>query len=145
MLHVVCESADNARAVLSQLKRVVRPMYSSPPIHGAWLVMKILGSEAHFAAWRAELAAMAHRVQEMRALLRKGLEQKGTPGTWKHVTDQIGMFSYTGLSKTACERLTAEHHIYLPKTGRISLAGLNHGNLQHMVNSVDDVVRRDST
>merc|ERR550514_2642274 len=114
-------------------------MYSNPPKHGALLVCKVLGSEERFAKWKAELKGMADRILEVRALLRKGLEQKGTPGTWRHVTDQIGMFSYTGLSKLACERLTADHHIYLPKTGRISLAGLNHGNIQHMVDSVDDV------
>jgi len=46
--------------------------------------------------WRAELKGAMERVQRMRALLRSALEAKGTPGTWKHITDQIGMFSYTG-------------------------------------------------
>jgi aspartate aminotransferase len=141
MLHVICESADNAKAVLSQLKLVVRPMYSSPPIHGALLVMKILGNEARFEAWKRELAAMANRILEVRAVLRKGLEDKGTPGTWNHITDQIGMFSYTGLSAPMCERLISQHHIYLLKSGRISLAGLNKGNTQYMIDCVDEAVR----
>jgi len=141
MLHVVCNTADQAKAVLSQLKLVIRPMYSSPPKHGAELVMQILGSDESFQAWQAELTEMANRILEVRDLLRKGLEAKGTPGTWNHITDQIGMFSFTGLSQAMCERLIKEHHIYLLKSGRISLAGLNKGNIQYMVDSVDEVVR----
>jgi len=141
MLHVVCGTADAAKAVLSQLKLVIRPMYSSPPKHGAELVMKILGSEANFQAWKVELAMMANRILEMRSTLRKGLEDKGTPGTWNHITDQIGMFSFTGLTAPMCERLISQHHIYLLKSGRISLAGLNPGNIQYMVDCVDEVVR----
>mmetsp|Transcript_142378 Transcript_142378/g.346012 ORF Transcript_142378/g.346012 Transcript_142378/m.346012 type:complete len:421 (-) Transcript_142378:164-1426(-) len=145
MLHVVCSSAEQAGAVLSQLKLVVRPMYSSPPKHGAELVMKILGNEGRFKAWQVELSDMADRILEVRNLLRKGLEAKGTPGTWNHITDQIGMFSFTGLTQAQCERLISVHHIYLLKSGRISLAGLNHGNIQYMVDCVDEVVRTCST
>mmetsp|Transcript_45909 Transcript_45909/g.91078 ORF Transcript_45909/g.91078 Transcript_45909/m.91078 type:complete len:412 (+) Transcript_45909:61-1296(+) len=141
MLHVVCGGADQAKAVLSQLKLVIRPMYSSPPKHGAEIVMQILGSEGNFQAWQTELTAMANRILEVRDLLRKGLEEKGTPGTWNHITDQIGMFSYTGLSPTMCERLINEHHIYLLKSGRISLAGLNKNNIKYMVDCVDEVVK----
>lgn len=141
MLHVVCSSADTAKSVLSQLKMVIRPMYSSPPRHGAELVMKILGSEDMFQAWKDELTGMANRIHEVRELLRKGLEAKGTPGTWNHITDQIGMFSFTGLSPAMCERLISEHHIYLLKSGRISLAGLNKSNIPYMVDCVDEVVR----
>jgi len=141
MLHVVCSKADEAKAVLSQLKMVIRPMYSSPPIHGALLVDRILGDSAAFDAWKSELKAMAERILEVRGLLRTGLEAKGTPGTWNHITDQIGMFSFTGLTEAQCERLISEHHIYLLKSGRISLAGLNKGNMQYMVDCVDEVVR----
>lgn len=141
MLHVICNTTDQAKRVLSQLKLVVRPMYSSPPKHGAEIVMKVLGNEARFAQWKVELKAMADRILEVRALLRKGLEEKGTPGTWNHITDQIGMFSFTGMTPAMCERLIAQHHIYLLKSGRISLAGLNKSNIQYMVDSVDESVR----
>jgi len=141
MLHVVCDSVDAANAVLSQLKMVVRPMYSSPPVHGALLVQRILGDQASLEAWKTELKEMADRILEVRSLLRKGLEEKGTPGAWNHITDQIGMFSYTGLTEKQCERLISEHHIYLLKSGRISLAGLNKANMQYMVDCVDEVVR----
>jgi len=141
MLHVVCASAAAAKAVLSQLKLVIRPMYSSPPKRGAELVVRVLGSEARFKAWQEELAAMASRILEVRSLLRGGLERKGTPGTWRHITDQIGMFSFTGLTPPMCEVLIQKHHIYLLKSGRISLAGLNRGNVDYMVDAIDDAVR----
>merc|ERR1711877_79071 len=74
MVHVVCNSTERAKVVTSQLKMVIRPMYSSPPIHGAHIVMKILGNPERFARWKAELKSMADRVLEVRDLLRKGLE-----------------------------------------------------------------------
>lgn len=141
MLHVVCAGSVQAKTVLSQLKMVIRPMYSNPPIHGALLVMKILGDVVRFAEWKVQLKEMADRINEARILLRNGLEAKGTPGRWDHITTQIGMFSYTGLSEAMCERLIKEHHIYLLKSGRISMAGLNRKNMQYMVDCVDEVVR----
>merc|ERR1712137_242537 len=141
MVHVICATAEQQKAVTSQLKMVIRPMYSSPPKHGALIVMKILGDLERFARWKSELKSMADRVLEVRDLLRKGLEAKGTPGTWNHITDQIGMFSFTGLKPAECERLIAVHHIYLLKSGRISLAGLNKNNVQYVVDSIDTVVR----
>merc|ERR1719210_661924 len=117
-------------------------MYSNPPKHGGELVMKILGNPVRFTKWKEELTDMSSRILEVRDLLRKGLEAKGTPGTWNHITDQIGMFSYTGLTQPQCERLIGEHHIYLLKSGRISLAGLNKSNIPYMVDCVDEVVRK---
>merc|ERR1719468_1308593 len=138
---VICANADASKAVLSQMKLVIRPMYSSPPIHGAQLVAKILGDPKRLEAWKKELGAMADRVLAVRSTLRKGLEDKGTPGTWNHITDQIGMFSFTGLSEAQCKRLIEKHHIYLLTSGRISLAGLNNGNIKYMIDCVDEVVR----
>eukprot|EP00397_Hematodinium_sp_SG-2012_P033933 GEMP01036333.1.p1 GENE.GEMP01036333.1~~GEMP01036333.1.p1 ORF type:complete len:403 (+),score=94.89 GEMP01036333.1:141-1349(+) len=141
MLHVICPNKEEAATTLSQVKLVIRPMYSSPPIHGAFLVEKVLGNDAYRAQWARELKAMADRVLEVRDLLRKGLEAKGTPGTWNHITDQIGMFSFTGLTVPQVEKLTKVYHVYLLKSGRISLAGLNKANIPYFVDAVDDVVR----
>jgi len=141
MAHVVCKDKARAVCVLSQLKVVIRNTYSSPPIHGAQIVCKILGNDALLQQWKQELKEMAHRIHLVRTHLRKGLEAKGTPGTWHHVTDQIGMFSYTGLTVPQCERLINEHHIYLLKSGRISLAGLNQNNIKYLIDSIDEVVK----
>jgi aspartate aminotransferase len=141
MFHVVTKDAETSKRVLSQLKTVIRPMYSSPPVHGALLVNEILGDEAMFAEWKAELKSMADRILEVRDMLRKSLESKGTPGTWNHITDQIGMFSFTGLTPPQCEKLINDHAIFLLKTGRISLAGLNKGNIEYVASAMDSVVR----
>jgi len=141
MVHVVCTTAEAAKCVLSQLKLVVRPMYSSPPIHGGELVIRVLANEQLCAAWKQELKDTALRIHKMRGMLVDGLTQKGTPGTWTHITSQIGMFSFTGLSPEQCIFLTDKYSIYLLKTGRISLAGLNEGNMQYVVDAVDEAVR----
>jgi len=141
MLHVMCSCEAASASVLSQLKMVIRPMYSSPPIHGAHLVMKILGNEGYYSQWKTELKEMAERIKQVRRDLQAGLEQKKTPGNWEHITNQIGMFSYTGLTETQCDNLIKDHAIYLLRSGRISLAGLNKNNLPYMINAVDAVVR----
>jgi len=140
MLHVISSDASAAKCVLSQLKLVIRPMYSSPPIHGAHLLIKILGDQARFQQWKMELKDMADRVLDVRKKLRDGLEKK-TGTKWNHITDQIGMFSFTGLTAPQCERLIKEHHIYLLKSGRISLAGINNGNVSYVVDCIAEVVK----
>jgi aspartate/tyrosine/aromatic aminotransferase len=143
-IHVVCASKDRADAVLSQIKLVVRPMYSSPPLHGAHLVNRILSSPELKAQWLSELKLMSDRILQMRGALRGALEAKGTPGTWDHITNQIGMFSYTGLPEPVCVRLTKEFHVYLLKSGRISMAGLNENNVQYFADCIDTCLREQS-
>jgi aspartate aminotransferase len=96
--HVVCANAKSAEKVLSQLKLVIRPMYSNPPVHGALIVHRVLSNPEYFQRWASELESVSKRIIEVRSLLRKQLESLNTPGTWEHITDQIGMFSYTGLN-----------------------------------------------
>jgi hypothetical protein len=111
-LHVVAADKESAAAVQSNIETIVRPMYSNPPAHGARVVATVLGTPDLNKEWRAELAAAMQRVKAMRGLLREGLEKRGTPGTWSHITSQIGMFSYTGLTKEQSTRMTDEFHIY---------------------------------
>ncbi len=79
---------------------------------------------------------VAQRIIEMRKLLRQHLESIQTPGTWNHITDQIGMFSYTGLNTKACELLINKFHVYLLKSGRISMAGVNKKNVKYLAESI---------
>lgn len=72
----------------------------------------------------------------MRKALRSELEKQGAPGTWNHITDQIGMFSYTGLSVKQCEILINKYHVYLLKSGRISMAGINEKNIKYLAKSI---------
>jgi aspartate aminotransferase len=140
-IHVKCASKDIATAVLSQLKIVVRQLYSSPPRHGAAIVNKVLTDPKLKQQWLDELTLMSDRIVAMRTALRKAIEAKGTPGTWNHVTDQIGMFTFTGLSKPQVERMVNEFSIYMTADGRISVAGLNPGNVEYVAECIDTVAR----
>jgi len=85
---------------------------------------------------------MAGRIQQMRKALREKLEQLQTPGDWSHITSQIGMFSYTGLNQKQVESLVKDYHIYLPKDGRISICGLNTGNVDYVAQSINEVASK---
>merc|ERR1712216_562427 len=93
--------------------------------------------------WCKELKFMADRIAVMRKQLRDGLTEKGTPSPtgWDHITTQIGMFSFTGLTPSQCEKLIEKYSIYLLKTGRISLAGLTSKNINYVIEAFDDVCR----
>merc|ERR1712242_666020 len=95
---VVCKTAAAAKNVQSQLCGIVRPMWSNPPKHGCYIVKKILNDPTLYKEWQVELKFMVRRILSMRSAIRKGLEGLRTPGTWNHITDQIGMFSFTGLT-----------------------------------------------
>jgi len=140
-IHVRTATPEMAKAVLSQMKILIRQAYSSPPRHGAAIVYQVLSDPALKQQWLNELAFMANRINEMRWALRNALEQRGTPGTWNHITDQIGMFSYTGLTEPQVKRMVEEFSIYMTKDGRISVAGLNPGNVQYVADCIDTVVR----
>jgi aspartate aminotransferase len=140
-IHVRCKNKEVAAAVLSQLKILIRQAYSSPPRHGAAIVYKLLTTPALKEKWLAELKFMSERILKMRDALRAAIEAKGTPGTWNHITDQIGMFSYTGLTQSQVERMVNEMHIYMTADGRISVAGLNPGNVDYVAQCIDTVVR----
>jgi aspartate/tyrosine/aromatic aminotransferase len=97
-LHIVCQNKDIATKVRSQVKIVIRSNYSNPPKHGARIAALVLNDPTLRQQWLAELVNVTKRIAEMRTLLKNSLESIGTPGTWNHVVDQIGMFSFTGLT-----------------------------------------------
>eukprot|EP00274_Cyanoptyche_gloeocystis_P004624 CAMPEP_0196654420 /NCGR_PEP_ID=MMETSP1086-20130531/4118_1 /TAXON_ID=77921 /ORGANISM="Cyanoptyche gloeocystis , Strain SAG4.97" /LENGTH=405 /DNA_ID=CAMNT_0041986165 /DNA_START=66 /DNA_END=1283 /DNA_ORIENTATION=+ len=140
-LNIVVNNAEEAEKVRSQLKVLIRPMYSNPPAHGARIVAAVLRDPALRAEWKQELKAMADRIMTMRSSLRDELKRLGTPGDWSHIVSQIGMFSFTGLSEIQVEAMTAKHHVYMTKDGRISMAGLSSRTVPHLAHAIDDVVR----
>ena len=139
-LHVVCHSQKTAEKVLSQIKLVIRPMYSNPPMHGALLVHKVLSSPENYKRWTDELAAVSQRILTVRDLLKKNLLELNTPGNWDHIVNQIGMFSYTGLSEKMCETLIDKYHVYLLKNGRISLTGITTKNVKYLAQSMFNAI-----
>lgn len=132
--------AATAAAVRSQLKAVIRPMYSSPPAHGARIVAGVLGNAATYRAWQAELAAMARRIGDMRGALKAALDANGAPGDWSRIVKQQGMFSFTGLSAAHVAYLRAEHHIYMTSDGRVSMAGLTTSTVQQVADAIKDAI-----
>lgn len=83
---------------------------------------------------------VSNRILEMRRLLKDALVKNGAKGDWQHITNQIGMFSYTGMSKPQCEVLIDKWHIYLIKNGRISMAGVTTKNVEYLANAIKDAV-----
>lgn len=140
-LHVVFADSATKKAAATQLELLQRAEISNPPAYGARIVSRILTNAELFSEWERDLLTMANRINDMRIVLRKHLEQLGTPGTWDHITSQIGMFSFTGLQSYQVERLVEEFHVYLSKNGRISMAGLNESNVEYVAKSIDAVVR----
>jgi aspartate aminotransferase len=138
------KAADTTLRVGSQLAILQRSEISNPPAYGARIASLVLNDEKLFAQWEDDLRTMSGRIIEMRKALRSKLEEAGTPGTWNHITDQIGMFSFTGLNESQVEKLREKYHIYMTKNGRISMAGLNTNNIDYFAKSVDSVVRESS-
>lgn len=140
-LHVVANSAKQATAIHSQIALFIRPMYSNPPVHGAKIVETILTTPFLYEAWKKELFSMSKRISDMRPLLRTELEKLQTPGDWSNITEQIGMFCYTGLTSSQCDALMDNHHVYLLRSGRISMAGVTTHNVKYLAECIDYVVR----
>lgn len=139
-LHFVCESANTAKLVEGRLTRLCRTLWSNPPKHGAELVTIVLTDEKLNKSWRDELTKISNRIAEMRTSLRQKLEDRNTPGSWKHITKQIGMFSYSGLTAKQVDYLTEKYHIYMTRNGRISLSGINTNNIDYIADAIYDAV-----
>lgn len=141
-LAVVVSDASLVAALKSQLTWIVRGMYSNPPAHGARVVATVLGDKQLFDLWRDHIKQMSSRVIQMREALRAELIRLGTPGSWDHIVKQIGLFSYTGLTQRQVEYLVQEYHIYLLKSGRINVCGLNPSNIQYVARAFHDAVTK---
>jgi aromatic-amino-acid transaminase len=139
-LSVVGKDREEALRVQSLVKRVIRSIYSSPSTHGGALVAGVLDSVELRALWEQELAGMRERIHAMRAGMVQKLAAEGQP-QFGFIQQQAGMFSYSGLSKAQVDRLREEHAIYAIGTGRICVAALNAGNLDHVVRAVAAVSR----
>jgi aspartate aminotransferase len=143
--HVVTGPAPDAESTIariaSQLAILQRSEISNPPLYGARIASTVLNDAALFAEWEDNLRTMSGRIIDMRKALRAKLEELGTPGTWNHITDQIGMFSFTGLTEPQVLKIREQAHVYMTKNGRISMAGLNTRNVDHVAKAIDKVVR----
>ncbi|MDB5908627.1 MAG: tyrB [Massilia sp.] len=138
-LSVVAESAEEAARVLSQLKRVVRTNYSNPPMHGGRVVATVLATPELRQLWEEELAGMRVRIKEMRNEFVRKLKEKAPGRDFEFVREQVGMFSYSGLTRQQVEQLSAES-IYALDTGRICVAALNSKNIDVVIDAIAKVL-----
>nr|WP_220466829.1 amino acid aminotransferase [Stenotrophomonas tumulicola] len=139
-LSVVAPDANAAKAVQSQVKRIIRTIYSSPSNHGAALVAGVLNSVELRQLWEAELTEMRERIHALRNGLVEKLVAAGAPG-FAFINDQAGMFSYSGLSRAQVDRLRDEYGIYAVGTGRICVAALSQNNLDYVAQAVAKVAK----
>jgi aspartate aminotransferase, mitochondrial len=143
-LSVVTPSPATRDRVLSQLRCIIRPMYSSPPKHGSSIVKTVLSDPTLAEQYTAECRVMADRIAAMRQRLVQALADAGSVHDWSHIQEQIGMFAFTGMNSAMCDRLTEDYAIFLTRDGRISLAGLNEGNVDYVAQSVHIVTEGQS-
>ena len=139
-LSVLCASKDEAAKVLSQLKIAIRTNYSNPPIHGGSVVATVLGTPELRAQWEQELAEMRDRIKVMRHTLVDGLKAAGVQADMSFITKQIGMFSYSGLTKDQMVRLRNEFGVYGTDTGRMCVAAMNSQNINYICKAVAAVL-----
>jgi len=139
-LSVLCENKEEANRVLSQLKIVIRTNYSNPPTHGGAVVAAVLSNPELRAQWEKELGEMRVRIKAMRQKLVDGLKAAGVKQDMGFITSQIGMFSYSGLTKDQMVRLRSEFGVYGTDTGRMCVAALNSKNIDYVCQSIAKVL-----
>ncbi|KAL4927661.1 pyridoxal phosphate-dependent transferase [Aspergillus undulatus] len=130
------EIATNAQSVLESLQR---SEISNPPAFGAKIAETVLSDDELKKVWFEDLKTMSGRIQEMRRALFDGLNTYST-GTWNHLIEQSGMFGFLGLPRVAVRTLKDEYHIYMAENSRISIAGLNTGNVEYVARSIGEVL-----
>jgi aromatic-amino-acid transaminase len=139
-LSVLCADKEECSRVLSQLKIVIRTNYSNPPIHGGAVVAAVLNNPELRALWEKELGEMRVRIKAMRQTLVDGLKAAGVKQDMSFITTQIGMFSYSGLSKDQMVRLRSEFGVYGTDTGRMCVAALNSKNIDYVCQAIAKVM-----
>jgi aromatic-amino-acid transaminase len=139
-LHVICESAAAASRVVGQLTGSVRSNYSNPPTHGAKIVTRVLNTPALRESWQRELAAMCERIARMRVAIHDGLKDHVRGEALSRYVKQRGMFTYTGLSAEQVDRLREEFGVYILRSGRMCVAGLNETNVGPVAGAIAKVL-----
>lgn len=140
-LSIITPSAESSKAVESQLKKLIRPMYSSPPIHGSKIVETIFAQEHNLLeSWLQDLNNVVGRLNTVRQALYDRLDKSNY--NWDHLLKQRGMFVYTGLSAEQVIRLRNEFSVYCTEDGRFSISGINDKNVDYLANAINAVIKK---
>ncbi|XP_047306425.1 aspartate aminotransferase, mitochondrial-like [Impatiens glandulifera] len=116
-------------------------MYRKPPAHGMILVSRILSDPKLRLLWESEMKVMTNRIMRMRACLRRNLEKLGSHINWEHITNQVGMFCYSGLSIDQIVYIAKKFHVYITHDGRISMAGVTEENVEYLAEAIHEATR----
>ncbi|OQE37982.1 hypothetical protein PENCOP_c009G08539 [Penicillium coprophilum] len=141
ILSILAPSEEIGQRIEQHMKLLARAESGAPPDFGSRIIETVLSDDALKLQWRQEVRHMADQLKSRRIALREALEKLETPGDWRHITDQNGMFSYVGLSVEQVTLLREKHHVYLQDSGRISIAGLNKFNIDYTARSISAVVK----
>jgi aromatic-amino-acid transaminase len=136
----IAENSEDREDVRSQMAITARENYSNPPAHGSAIVATILGSDQLTDLWHEELQEMRGRINRLRRQFVEGMTPHGLNDHFAFVTDQRGMFSYTGLNQDQVNKLRADYSIYMVASGRANIAGLNDANIEYVCNAFADVM-----
>ncbi|KAI3404361.1 AAT1 [Candida oxycetoniae] len=140
-LSIITSSASKSKAIESQLKKLIRPIYSSPPIHGSKIVEVIFDeSSGLLPQWLSELDQVVGRLNTVRQKLYDNLDK--TNYNWDHLLKQRGMFVYTGLSPEQVAELRSKYSVYATDDGRFSISGINDGNVEYLANAINEVIKK---
>lgn len=139
-ISIVTDSKDKATAIESQLKKLIRPIYSSPPIHGSKIVETIFSNQELFQSWLDDLDKVVGRLNTVRNKLYEKLDK--TNYNWDHLLKQRGMFVYTGLSKEQMIELREKYSVYATEDGRFSISGINDNNVEYLADAINKVVNK---
>lgn len=137
----LCASPEEKERVASQMRITARAMYSNPPIAGARIVETVLTTPELKQMWLGEVKEMADRIKLMRRMLHDGLVKAGSTHSWQHILDQIGMFTYSGMTKDQCVKLRDDWHIHMTMNGRISMAGVTTKNVGRLAEAMHAVTK----
>ncbi|PJG82082.1 amino acid aminotransferase [Caviibacterium pharyngocola] len=137
---LVAETEEVAATALTQVKSIVRTLYSNPASHGASTVALVLADPELKAQWTGELAEMRNRIKQMRQLFVQLLKEYGAEQDFSFIIEQNGMFSFSGLSAEQVDRLKEEFAIYAVRSGRINVAGITEDNIRYLCESIVKVL-----
>jgi aromatic-amino-acid transaminase len=140
-LTFVTRDSDEAKRVLSQVKRVIRTNWSNPPSHGAQVVALVLNDPELREKWLQEVTQMRERIRKMRRLFVQKLRENGLDQDFSFIERQNGMFSFSGLKPEVVERLRTEYSLYIVRSGRICVAALNERNIDYVCKAIANVLK----
>ena len=135
-----CDSSATADKLVSNLKLIIRTNYSNPPAHGAAIVATIMNDAELKKLWQAEVKQIRDRIKEMRHSFVGTLKSLGVKNDFSFITEQNGMFSFSGLNKDQVATLREKHSIYIVGSGRINVAGMTAGNMDSLCKAIAEVL-----